>query len=142
MVEYTERLCAEWAEGETVDVHSEMMGLTLEIIAKTLFDADGRAAESEGGSALSVVMDHAESLQGTVIPPSIPAPANRRYARAIATLEEVVSGIIEDRRRADDGEDVVSMLVAPPSRVEGGWRAKPPPPTGSEAKAGLVRGRQ
>jgi len=121
MVEYTDRLCAEWTEGETVDVHGEMMGLTLEIIAKTLFDADTRAAESEVGNALEVVMDHAESLQGMVIPPSIPTPANRRYARAITTLEEVVSGIIEDRRRADGGEDVVSMLVA---AEQGGGRVE------------------
>lgn len=127
MVEYTERLCAEWTEGETVDVHSEMMGLTFEIIAKTLFDADTRAAESQVGNALEVVMDHAESLQGMVIPPTVPTPANRRYRSAIETLEEVVSGIVaerrsagsrmssddvEERRRADGGEDVVSMLVA------------------------------
>src|SRR5450631_135166 len=46
MVRYTERLIADWKSGEERNVHAEMMRLTLQIVAKTLFDADveGEAA--------------------------------------------------------------------------------------------------
>src|ERR1700736_4450040 len=40
MVEYTERMLQNWADGQRRDVQADMMQLTLEIVAKTLFDAD------------------------------------------------------------------------------------------------------
>src|SRR5215475_8263694 len=40
MVEYTQRLLENWQDGEECDVHRRMMQLTLQIVAKTLFDAD------------------------------------------------------------------------------------------------------
>src|SRR6266545_3871093 len=40
MSEYAERTRSGWSDGTTVDVHTEMMRLTLGIVAKTLFDAN------------------------------------------------------------------------------------------------------
>src|SRR5204862_241553 len=40
MVDYTERMVEGWRGGEERDAHQEMMRLTLEIVAKTLFDAE------------------------------------------------------------------------------------------------------
>jgi len=40
MVAYTERMLASWKEGQGLDVHEAMMRLTLDIVAKTLFDTD------------------------------------------------------------------------------------------------------
>ena len=40
MVDYAERTIAGWQSGETRDVHRDMMRITLEIVVKTLFDAD------------------------------------------------------------------------------------------------------
>src|SRR5438552_2632331 len=37
MVAYAERMLADWRDGETRDLHADMMCLTLEIAAKTLF---------------------------------------------------------------------------------------------------------
>ncbi|HKB37800.1 MAG TPA: cytochrome P450, partial [Gemmataceae bacterium] len=53
MVEYTERLLGRWRNGEVRDVHADMTQLTLEIIAKTLFDADVHVEAPEVGSALA-----------------------------------------------------------------------------------------
>ena len=41
MVEDTERLLRDVAAGQVRDVHADMMRLTLEIVVKTLLDADG-----------------------------------------------------------------------------------------------------
>ena len=40
MVEFTERMLAVWADGQVRDAQDDMMRLTLEIVAKTLFDAE------------------------------------------------------------------------------------------------------
>src|SRR5919199_5290694 len=37
MVAYTQQMLAAWQDGEVRDVHQEMMSLTLQIVAKTLF---------------------------------------------------------------------------------------------------------
>ena len=51
MVDYAERMLEGWRAGEVRDIHADMTRLTLEIIAKTLFDADVRA-ERRVGAAL------------------------------------------------------------------------------------------
>src|ERR1700724_3403229 len=40
MVRYAERLLEEWKDGDERDIHEEMMRVTLQIVGKTLFDAD------------------------------------------------------------------------------------------------------
>src|SRR5258707_1203566 len=41
MVDYTNRLTAQWHEGESRDIHRRMMRLTLDIVVQCLFSADG-----------------------------------------------------------------------------------------------------
>ncbi len=93
-----------------------MMRLTLEIVAKTLVDAD-IAGEAEGvGEALGAVMAHF-SDQGNgvflrMLPESVPTPSNLRYRRARRRLEEFIYGIIDERRRSGrDAGDLLSMLL-------------------------------
>ncbi len=58
MVEYTERMLAAWRDGQVFDVHEALMGLTLGIVAKTLFDADMGAQARVVGEAMEVVMSY------------------------------------------------------------------------------------
>ncbi len=116
MVAYTERLLQDWQDGEFRDVHREMMRLTLEIVAKTLLDAD-IAREAEGvGDALGRIMDYF-SDQGSgsflrLLPESVPTPANLRYRRAVGQLDGLIYSIIEERRRSgEDTGDLLSMLL-------------------------------
>ncbi len=116
MVSYTERMLESWRDGETRDVHHEMMCLTLEIVAKTLVDAD-IAGEAEGvGEALGAVMSHF-SDQGSgvflrMLPDSVPTPSNLRFRRAQRRLEEFIYAIIDERRRSGrDTGDLLSMLL-------------------------------
>ena len=61
MVNYTERMLETWQDGVVLDVHEEMMLLTLNIVMKTLFDQDiqGSAATSIA-NALNVSMNWVE----------------------------------------------------------------------------------
>src|SRR5262245_28234419 len=40
MADYAARRAAGWPEGAVLDIHAEMMAVTRDIVAKTLFDAD------------------------------------------------------------------------------------------------------
>lgn len=116
MVSYTDRMLDGWRPGETRDVHREMMHLTLQIVAKTLIDADIKD-EAEGvGESLGVIMDHS-SDQGNgvflrMIPESVPTPGNVRYRRATRRLDDIIHAIVDGRRQsgADTG-DLLSMLL-------------------------------
>lgn len=116
MVSYADRMLDGWRHGEVHDVHREMMRLTLEIVAKTLIDADV-ANEAEGvGESLGVIMDRS-SDQGNgvfwrMIPESVPTPANLRYRRARARLDGIIHAVVDERRRSGtDTGDLLSMLL-------------------------------
>ncbi len=116
MVTYTERMLEGWRDGEERDVHRDMMRLTLEIVAKTLVDADIADEAEKIGTALGTIMAHF-SDQGNgvflrMIPDSVPTPSNLRFRRANRRLEEFIYGIIEERRQSGrDTGDLLSMLL-------------------------------
>jgi cytochrome P450 len=115
MVEYAERVGARWREGETLDVSSEMMRLTLAVVGKTLFDADVESDADEVGEALTEVMELFDYLMlpFSELLEKLPLlPPQRRFVRARARLDSVVYRIIEERRHsATDRGDLLSMLL-------------------------------
>ena len=100
MGELTERRISDWNDGEPIDIHEEMMGLTVEIAAKALFDVDVRTSKAAIGDALEAVMDQVErhTRRPIDVPSWAPTPGNRQYARALATLDAVADRIIDERR--------------------------------------------
>jgi cytochrome P450 len=56
MVQLTERMLAGWAAGQVRDVQEDMMRLTLEIVAKTLFDAEIGGDSAEVSAAMDTLM--------------------------------------------------------------------------------------
>ncbi len=125
MVAYTERMLEGWRDGEQRDIHRDMMRLTLEIVAKTLVDADIADEAENVGEAIGAVMAHF-SDQGNgvflrMLPDSVPTPSNLRYRRAQRQLEEFIYGIIDERRKSGrDTGDLLSMLLH--ARDEDGGR--------------------
>jgi cytochrome P450 len=114
MVEYTNRILANWQDGEIRDIHQEMMQLTLEIVAKCLFDANVAGEAQEVGKALNIALEHFNLRAKTMflVPDSIPTPENLRFQRAVGQLNEVVYGIINQRRSdGKDPGDLLSMLM-------------------------------
>src|SRR5919202_3818515 len=113
MAAYAERSLETWRDGETIDVHEEMMSLTLEIVAKCLFDADVGAEAQDVGRAMKVALEDFSSQRRLVrIPKSIPTPHNLRFEMAARRLDEIVATFIEDRRKSgEDRGDLLSTLV-------------------------------
>jgi cytochrome P450 len=114
MASFAERSLEGWRDGQTIDVHEEMTRLTLEIVAKCLFDADVGAEARDVGSAMTVALEDFSSQRRLIrIPKSIPTPHNLRFERAARRLDTIVHAIIEERRKSgeEDRGDLLSMLM-------------------------------
>ncbi len=114
MVDFTQRMLAGWQAGETRDIHAEMMRLTLEIVAKTLFDVDVTGEAHDVGVMLGVLMEtfNARVNSAFPLPESIPTPGNLRLRRAARRVDEIIYGVIQRRRSSgEDRGDLLSMLL-------------------------------
>lgn len=114
MLDYTERLLETWADGQTRNIADDMMKLTLYIVAKTLFDADVSGESAKVGEALEVLL-HTVIEQSRIVirmPRWLPTPHRLRKRWSIQTLDDVMMGIISERRQQrDDKGDLLSMLM-------------------------------
>lgn len=122
MVEYAAGMADAWQDGETRDIDREMMHLTLQIVGKTLFNADvGDSADEIGRAMTSLV----KSFNYLLLPFSewlekIPLPQTRRFHAARDTLNAVIFKIIDERRRSgEDTGDLLSMLLTAQDEDDG-----------------------
>ena len=76
MAGYADRAMAEWKDGQTRDVHADMMAVTQAIVAKTLFDADVSDAAWDVGQALHVLMEDFSQRRTRLfeLPSFVPTP--------------------------------------------------------------------
>ncbi len=114
MVEYTERMLRGWADGQSRDVQADMMQLTLEIVTKTLFDADIASEASGVAHAMEILMSSFTDRVNRLVklPMWIPSPSNLRFKKAMGVVETTLDAIITDRRRSgEDRGDLLSMLL-------------------------------
>jgi cytochrome P450 len=114
MVEYTQRMLEGWQEGEELDAHQEMMRLTLQIVGKTLFDADVERDAQDVGKSLEMLLEIGANFRRTIfVPHWIPTPTNLRMKREVAQIEKILYRIIAERRASGrDAGDLLSMLLA------------------------------
>jgi cytochrome P450 len=114
MVEFTERMLQNLQAEQVVDVHQELMTLTMQIVAKTLFNADVSKDAKDVGNAMDIVMHEFQKRFGRpfVLPEFIPTPGNLRFRKAIKLFNKTVYEIIQARRSSDeDAGDLLSMLL-------------------------------
>ena len=114
MIERAVRTRERWRDGETLDMHHEMMRLTLSIVAKTLFDAEVDSEAGEIGGALTDLMQMFPLLLNPFaeILRRLPLPQTRRFQKSIRRLDQTIYSIIEERRASgEDRGDLLSMLL-------------------------------
>src|SRR5437764_2504193 len=115
MVEYTQRLISAWQEGETRDIHRDMMRLTLEIVVRCLFSADVSNDVDEVGTTLKELVKPFAS-QATlkwILNNRLPTPYHFRFHALAEKIDKVIYRIIAERRAtAKDEGDLLSMLLA------------------------------
>jgi len=114
MVDYTERMLESWADGQFRDAQVDMMRLTLEIVAKTLFDAEIGGDTAVASLAMETLMHSFIARTGSLLSPPhwVPTPLNLRVERAIRRLERILERVIAERRASgEDRGDLLSMLL-------------------------------
>ena len=116
MVALTQRMLDGWTSGQVMDIHTEMMGLTLRIAAKALFDSEVERDISDMDHALNDLAAEIASRvkRPILIPDAVPLPGHLRYRRAIRTVERVVSHMIAERRASglENRNDFLSRLMS------------------------------
>ena len=105
------------------DIDKEMMRLTLQIVGKTLFGANVDDETDEVGEAMTALI---EMFNYLVIPFSellekLPLPQTKKFNRSRETLDRVIYGIINERRKSgEDKGDLLSMLLLAQDEEDGG----------------------
>jgi len=114
MVEFAERAMRNWRSGETRDIHEDMMQITLQVVGKTLFNADLAHDAREVGETLETLLKLAADFgKSILIPLWVPTPRNLRARIGVRRIEKIIYRIIAQKRaEARDTGDLLSMLLA------------------------------
>lgn len=124
MTEYAARTSRRWRDGAKVDMHREMMSLTLGVVGKTLFDSDLQTDRRVISQALTAFMDwwwwfvfpFADLIH------KLPLRVNRRYEVTSKKLNELTYRLINEHRKAgkDRGDLLSMLLIAQDTEGDGG----------------------
>ena len=115
MVAEAERAADRWTDGAALDLHAEMARLTLAIVGRTLFATDVESAEaSEVTGALHEILSQFGRQFSPWFPITerLPLPATRRFDRAVAVFDRLITSLIAERRATGPRDDLLSLLLA------------------------------
>ena len=122
MTDYAQYMHQKWQDGTVLDIHKEMMRVTMAIISKAVLGSDVKLEnDDEVGDALLVCMQYNNRLQmpfGELIEKIPILPVNKNYQRAKKTLDSIVYEMIKKHRDGDNrginkegGRDLLYSLL-------------------------------
>ena len=111
MAREADRMMSTWQDGEELDLHREMMQTTLAIATRTLFGIDLGPKMPVVAQAMDDFIRQNVGLSVWRVFFKAPTPSRKRFLRGVAALDEIVYGIIRERRASGMGEDLLSDLL-------------------------------
>lgn len=114
MVALSRSNSAHWQHGETINIHEEMMLLSLAIVVKTLFDIDTVGDIRAIGKTLDILIDQvsAAAVRPVQFPDWFPTSGNRQYNAALAELNAIITHIIQEHKHREmESTDLLSLLL-------------------------------
>jgi cytochrome P450 len=114
MVDVTCKLLDSWKPGDARDILVEMMRLTLDIAAGTLFSSEATQEAQSVAQALQVLQeDFLQRFNSLLLVPLwLPTPGNLKLKRSVERLDQVVYRFIAQRRQSkEDKGDLLSILL-------------------------------
>lgn len=120
MVSCAEDIVSYWGEkfqpGDAIDVHKEMMRVTLDIISQCMFSANVmNDLDKMGPHAVDIAVNYAfQRLQNPFsLPASWPTPRNLAFKKVMKAIDGLVYGLISERRASGQPRnDLLDMLLA------------------------------
>lgn len=109
-----QRMMNRWKDGEKIEVKEEMTNLSITVAGKTLFHAD---MEEEAPKINQALEDVTSLFERIIVPFSeillhIPLPGTIRFKKAKKLLDEMIYGMIDERRKnTEHPTDLLSLLI-------------------------------
>ena len=115
MVALARARAANWKDGQQLDLHVEMMNVTLAIIAKTMFNADASADAARVADALETLLAVQDIYNIGWLAKffeAFPFPLTQKLHHALRDLDAIMYRYIAEHRAAlADSGDLLSMLL-------------------------------
>jgi cytochrome P450 len=116
MAQVGEQRIAGWKdqEGQTVDIATEMMQLALEVISQTMFSTSMTQHTDRISHALQVSIKYAfDSFSNPLfLPPWVPTARNREFRSVMQFLDELMYGLLAERRQNHiQHDDLLDLLL-------------------------------
>ncbi|GAB3041798.1 cytochrome P450 [Natronobiforma cellulositropha] len=115
ILEIAERTVAGWTDGERVDAYASSTDIALSSIAATMFGLERLDEARLLGEAVDAITARFEPSRVPVeVPLWVPTPANRRYRRAVESIDGIVERLLARKRSGDRGgdDDLCSTLLS------------------------------
>ncbi len=99
--------------GQELNVASEFMRVTLEIVSRAMFSTEATGFSEAISRNLPVVLERTNERFWELIDlSSLPTPRNRRYWSALQALDAIIYQVIEQRRKSGEPfDDLLTMLL-------------------------------
>ena len=97
-----------------VDISKQMMSVTLDIVARSMFSSDVKEAIEVVAEEIERSNEYAIArIENPLLPPHwVPTPQNLKERKSIAKLNKVLNDIIEHRRKGNQQyDDLLAMLI-------------------------------
>jgi cytochrome P450 len=111
MAREAERMLARWHDGLELDIHRAMMETTLAIATRTLFGVDLGDKMPVVAAAMDAFVRQNAGLSVWRLFFKAPTPRRYRFLRGVRELDNIVYGIIHERRVGGLGEDLLSDFL-------------------------------
>lgn len=117
MVERVTEMAGKIKPGVAADFAPLLSQLTLDIIARAMFSSDVQGAAADVAHHIAVLNEYALRMLRNpllfLLPRSIPLPFVNKQQKSLKSLNRIVHGIIQTRRRDPDAhDDLLSMLLS------------------------------
>ncbi|MFN2214766.1 MAG: cytochrome P450 [Anaerolineales bacterium] len=120
MVATIEEMLQKWETvadtGQIVNIQHEMMGLTMDVVTRTLFTSSLSPDEiAELGEQITFLLDMITERSQAIFPigEKMPTAKNRRFDDGVATIDKIIYRLIDQRKRSQAKyDDLLSMLIA------------------------------
>lgn len=117
MIDQAQALRSVWQTSEVRDLHQDMMALTMKVAAQAFFGTEMAETIDQIEHAMLIVQQQFDlrtrNLLFYLLPDPIPTPNNLRYRHAVQQLDELVYGLIDQRRKSNGHRnDLLSILLS------------------------------
>jgi cytochrome P450 len=103
----------DFQDGKPVDMRVEMQRLTLQILTNAVFSSDWADEAEKIIPAVTIANEYTNKrLLSPVDPPEwAPLPSVKEFASVRQTVDDLVYGLITERRKSEPKDDILSLLL-------------------------------